>query len=208
MEIKIPRKEHLRIKHLPLILDPRIGMEFPDGEWIVEAIHIATGFEKWKPRTIPVNDIIEMYWIIVGEVAKCKIDGKPKQEITIAGVEYTLIDPQKAPIGWHADCSNSDLEKDKVRIACLCYIPKGTVYGQMDARKNLLHPIRERYEAFEKEFPLEDFVNLHAFFLKKFDGLMRQYTANLKKMQRRTRWRNRINGLGWKRSTNSANTTE
>jgi hypothetical protein len=62
----------------------------------------------------------------------------------------------------------SDFEKDPVRLACMCYIPKGTVYGEMDDAENVLHPIQSRHEAFSEEFPLMLYLRLHAFFLLKY----------------------------------------
>lgn len=208
MEIKIPATKDLRIKHLPLITDARMMDEFPSGEWMVDAIHIATGVEKWKIRTFKVSEIIEMYNLIINSVSDMKFDKNPDKEIVIGGVTYELINPEKAPIGWHADCTESDFESDKVRLACICYIPKGTTYGEMDANDNLIYPIRDRHDAFAKEFPLEQYVRLHAFFLRKFNALMKQSTEKLIRINRIEWSKRKISTLGSRLSTLLERTTK
>jgi hypothetical protein len=50
----------------------------------------------------------------------------------------------------------------------MCYVPKGTVYGEMNDAEDVLHPISSRWEDFNEHFDLLLYLRLHAFFLRRF----------------------------------------
>ena len=104
----------------------------------------------------------------------------PKDEISINGVDYVLVDPSKVGIGWHIDISNSDLQNDPSRLASLMYIEKGTTYGELDENLNMKYSNQERAKLFEEHLPLPDYLNLVSFFLRQSIELMSNYTENKK----------------------------
>lgn len=197
MKFKLPESiKDYRIKHLVVLDDERLAEPYPSLDLKIDVISKVSGVMKALIYQVHIPDIDQMFSKIIGDLSQIKTDGKPLDEIVIDGTTYILINPEKAPAGWHADCAKSDFIKDPVRLACICYIPKGTFYGQLDQHSNVIHPIRERYELFENEFPLEAFIKLHAFFLQKFERLMKISTAKLRTEQRNQKIRKLIDGFG------------
>lgn len=197
MEFKLPKSTaDYRIKHMAILEDERLAEAYPSLDLKIDVISKVTGVMKARIYQTHIPDIDTMFTKIISDISKIKATDKPFEEIIINGQAFTLIDPEKAPASWHADCHKSDFQKDPVRLACICYIPKGSFYGELDRHDNVIYPIRSRYELFENEFPLEAFIRLHAFFLPKFNKLMSKYTAKLRTDQRKQKIRNRIVGLG------------
>ena len=62
----------------------------------------------------------------------------------------------------------SDFKKDPIRMASLCYIEKGMSYAQKGENDRIENPTFERDEVFKEHFPLDVYLDLNAFFLKKF----------------------------------------
>lgn len=197
MNYSLPKsKNDYRIKHLPIIADERLGKEYPSLELKVDTISKVSGVPRVRVYQTHIPHIDEMFTKIITDISQMQVTGDPLKEIELDGHTFVLIDPEKAPAGWHADCAKSNFVDDPVRLACICYIPKGTFYGEVDRHDNLIHPIRDRYELFEKEFPLEAYIRLTAFFLPKFNKLMSSYTAKLRRENRNRKLTSLIGGRG------------
>jgi len=53
----------------------------------------------------------------------------------------------------------------------MLYIEEGMKYNQIDENDKILNPIENRIEAFKKEFPGDEFLNVFAFFLDRWEQL-------------------------------------
>lgn len=171
-------------------------VEVPGLEHKITILNRFTGISKPRLYTVDIPGIDQAFEHLMRIIASVDLNAPVMDEITLDGKTFVRIDPEKAPSGWHADYHKSDFQKDPVRLACMCYIPKGTFYGQLDQHDNLVYPIHSRYDLFAKEFPLEAYITMNAFFLSKFVQLMNAYTGRQKKTARKEKWRNLIAGLG------------
>lgn len=168
MEIRLPKRTvDLRIKHLKSLNN--VDTEPPRTlEELVTFVSEFTGEKRSVVEAFTTKgEILKIYKHLIDLFAEFKVMGKPPQTITLKGKEFELIDPEKVGIGWHIDYEKSDVEKDPVRVACLFYHPKGAIYGAVDENKNLINPIKDRYNLFENEFPLTTFLECTAFFLQR-----------------------------------------
>ncbi len=170
-ELRLPKSTNdLRIKHFKILSDPMYqgNMSF---EMVVKFMADFTGEHVNDIRTI-YPDILMKAFDHVQTIFSGLHIGTPPKTLTLGGVEFELVDPNKVGIGWHIDFSNIDIDKDPVKKACLFYYPKGVKYGVTDENKNLLHPIRSRYTLIEREMPLDVFMSAAAFFLLKIKKSM------------------------------------
>lgn len=173
MEIKLPKKtKDLRIEHFTALQNPYfLTEEKLDIMDQLEFIHLFSGVSRSKLKQINVNDIAAMFSHIVTLYAGIKV-AKPAKEITLNGIEFELVNPEKVGVGWHADFSKGDMKKDAVYFGCLFYFPKGQLYGAVDENDNLLNSIADRYEIIKEHMPLDIFMNASAFFLTKIKKSM------------------------------------
>lgn len=197
MEIKLPKDKHgLRIRHLDAMTDERLSAEAATVSLKIDTIHKFSGISKPRLHSVPESDLTKMFNHLMSIIASMDYKSDPPKEIFIMGRGFTLVDFEKAPAGWHADNEASDYILDPVRLACICYIPTGSYYGEIDQHENLVHPISSRWNLFNEQFPLEVFLQLNAFFLRKFSRSMNAFTVrSLKKIRRRAR-RAKVNSIG------------
>jgi hypothetical protein len=140
-------------------------------EMIIQFISEFTGEHVNDIRMIYPDELVKVYNHIQTIYSDIHL-GTPPKVINLGGNEFELINPSKVGIGWHIDFANIDIEKDPVKAACLFYYPKGVKYGVTDENKNLLHPIRSRYNLVEREMDLQTFMSASAFFLRKIKKSM------------------------------------
>jgi len=172
MEIKLPKKtEDLRIKHFKALSNPVYDGDLTLRQ-INEFMSDFTGEHLNYIMSIDTNDLFKMFQHVKGLYADMHIS-KPPQVITLGGMEYELVNPHKVGSGWHMDWEKGDINKDPIWVACLFYYPKGVKYGSVDDNANLLYPIADRYKVFERELPLQTFLEASAFFLSKIERSMR-----------------------------------
>ena len=173
MEIKLPNKTNdLRIEHFTALQNPYfLTEEKLDIMDQLEFIHLFTNISRPKLKRINATDIAKMFSHIVRLYSGIKVN-KPPKEITLNGIKFELINPEKVGVGWHADFSKGDMKKDPTYFGCLFYFPKGQLYGSVDENDNLLNPIADRYEIIKEHMPLDVFMNASAFFLTKIKQSM------------------------------------
>lgn len=194
---QIPRRvTDLRIKHLPAFQELSNGNI--DLNSMVKFLAKLTFISANELMRVDKDDIIKMYKHCMKMFSGIVLSGNPEKEIIINGIFYDLVIPEKAGIGWHIDVSNSDFDKDPVRLACICYVPKGTNYGDLDQNDNMIHPIASRYKDFEKHFLMLDFIELNAFFLLKLKRLTSDYIQRKKFREQLEKTKKRILSLGKK----------
>ncbi|CAB4147932.1 hypothetical protein UFOVP514_55 [uncultured Caudovirales phage] len=181
IEVRLPKTiNDLRIRHLRAFSDESFKADSITLNAKVIFLANISLVSVGQLMTIHHERITEMFNHCMGLFADYKLNGNPKDFLTINGIEYQRVDIKKVGIGYHIDCSKSDFDKDPVRLACINYIPKGTIYGELDENENLKYPISSRYEDFKEHFKMTDFVELHAFFLLKVWSLIDIYTEKEK----------------------------
>ena len=168
MEIRLPKTANdLRIKHFKALngLDSELPRSIIE---VIDFIALFSGEPSSKIRSnVSKNELLRMYDHILTIFNDFKLMGNPPKEVVLKGKAFELIDPEKVGIGWHVDFEKSNLKEDPVRVACLYYFPKGEIYGAVDEYKNLINPIKDRYNIIENELPLTTFLECNAFFLQR-----------------------------------------
>ena len=181
MNIRLPKNTNdLRIRHWKVLTNPLYDGQI-DLELACQFLSEFTGEHINDVRIIDQEDIWKMFNHCVGLYEGIHVS-KPSKEIILGGEKYNLIEPHKVGSGWHIDFGKfNDIQKDPVKTACLFYYPaKAKKYGETDENKNLLYPIRDRYNIVERDMTLQDFLNASAFFLRKSERSMRLSMENLK----------------------------
>jgi hypothetical protein len=172
MEIKLPKdKTGLRIKHLPVLCDERLSADVPTMSLKIDVLHKFTELPKPSIHRINGEDLSKLFAHLMTIIASIDRDAMPPKSITLEGQEFVLVDFEKVGSGWHADVEESNFDIDPVRLACICYIPKGTFYGEVDQNQNLIYPIASRWQLFHDHFPLETFIQLNAFFFAQIQSI-------------------------------------
>jgi len=197
-EIKLPKTiNDLRIRHLKAFSDEHFKVENITLNDKVIFLANITLVSVPKLLTIDYKDIEKMFSHCMNLFDGYKVNGNPKELITVNDIDYQLVDQKKVGIGYHIDVENSDFVNDPVRLACVNYIPKGTIYGCMDENENMLYPISSRYEDFKEHFKMTDFVELQGFFLLRDVRLMSNYMESLK-LKKMIKKKLKMFGLGTK----------
>lgn len=182
IDLKAPKSlKDLRFKHLPAYIDVNFlekGNE-PDDKTLISFCSKLLNHSEALIRTCKRSDLLDIYLHCINIFGGYKLLNPPKQ-IEIKGVIYELVDTSRPSVGFCMDVDQSDFEKDPVRLAAMCYIPKGTKYGALDENENLIHPIASRYKDFEEHFPLIHYFELNAFFLSKWKQSAKIYTVKKK----------------------------
>ena len=185
--ITIPTLHGLRIKHVKALHEMHNFDSKEPYKHYCKVVSILSGRSlQYIYTRCDARDIIQTYNCAIkifdqlrNELAKDHKKPLPK-EITIAGKDYELVNLDRPNVSFIIDSDMSDFEKDPVRMACMCYIPKGTVYGEMDDAENVIHPIQSRHEDFNEKFPLLLYLRLHAFFLLRYKKSVDVYMATRK----------------------------
>lgn len=197
MEIKLPKdKTGLRIKHIPAFQDVRLAEVAPSVSLKIDTLHKFTAISKPRLWTIPERQLSVLFNHLMMIASEVDDSPNPPKEIEINGQWFELVDFEKVPAGWHADNEASDYVIDPVRLACICYIPKGTYYGEIDRHENLLYPISSRHELFAEHFPLEAYYQLTTFFLLRFHRSMNAFTEKSIRKLKRRRNAARVSSIG------------
>ena len=181
IEVKLPKTiNDFRIHHLKAFTDESFNVDDLTLNAKVKFLANVSLVSVPKLMRVDAVEINKMFNHCIALFSGYKLTGKPKDFLTVNGIEYERIDIRKVGIGFHIDVEGSDFKNDPVRLACINYIPKGTNYGDLDINDNMLHPIANRYEDFKLHFKMVDFLELNGFFLLKFVNLIDSYTESQK----------------------------
>lgn len=185
IELKAPKRlKDLRFKHLEAYqMQPTTKGDYVDVKSVVKFVAAFLGVQPVVIHPLDYDDVMKFYNHCIKLFLGFGLQ-KPPKEINVNGVDYQLVNLDRPPVGFIADVDCSDFEADPVRLACICYIPKGSSYGDVDKNDNLLHPIASRYDDFKQHFPLEVYLYLSGFFLQKFVKSANKYTAIMRVRRR------------------------
>lgn len=82
-----------------------------------------------------------------------------------------ISDFTRVPLDWHIDKDNIDFKMNPIDMASLCYIEKGSTYGESDENDNLIHPRSKRNKIFTDQMPLSVYLDIQSFFLLSWHAL-------------------------------------
>lgn len=94
-------------------------------------------------------------------------------EVTIDGQRY-VFDPmfENKTTGLIIDIKLiENVYESPYEVLAMLYIEEGMKYNQVDDNDNILNPMKNRIEAFKKEFPGDEFLNVFGFFLDRWQKL-------------------------------------
>ncbi len=199
MELRLPATlSHLRIKHFKALKDERFNsLDKPELMTLEQKILFVALFAdvtENEVKEFTIKQVNKMFYHILKTFDGFTPSLNPPMELTINGKLYERINPEKVGSGWHIDFSKTDINKDPVQLACLFYFPKGQKYAALDENKNVINPIRERYDDFKNNFPLTVFLECTAFFLVNWQQSTRLYTVKQKAKLKTESWL--VNSLG------------
>jgi hypothetical protein len=185
--ITIPTVQGLRINHVKALHELSNYDEKDPFRHYCKVVSILSGRSmQYLYTRCDARDIISAYNTAIKvfdqlNIKLAKVHKKPlPKEIEVNGNQYELVNLDRPNVSFIIDSDMSDFEKDPVRLACMCYIPKGTVYGEMNDAEDVLHPISSRWEDFNKHFDLLLYLRLHAFFLRKYHKSVSVYMVSQK----------------------------
>ena len=207
-QLKAPKTiEDLRYKHLSAFTSESFQLKGhnPDVDTIVKFVAAFFGIVEPMVLRMEYKDLQKVYRHCVSLWSTFGLKALPK-EIEVNGKCYDLVDLKRPPAGWVIDSDASDFEADPVRLACICYIPTGTKYGDIDENENLLHPIAQRYDDFKEHFPLVLHCHLSAFFLQRYLKYAKRYTA-IERAKTKAKRLKPVRLIGWWRSIFSRKNT-
>jgi hypothetical protein len=126
------------------------------------------------------------------ESASKYTENKPRAEIVDNGTKYVLnLDFTDQPVSFHRDIKSIDPRTGMVDIIGMMYIEDGLVYNEIDKSNKIKNPRRERGEILEKHFNLAQYLDLKAFFLQSWKGLMPYSSERQRELVQRKK-----NGIG------------
>jgi hypothetical protein len=189
--ITIPTLNGLRIKHVTALHELHKFDEKQPFKHYCRVVSILSGRSmQYLYTRCDARDIVSAYNTAIGIFGKlnnalAKTHKQPlPNEIEVNGKQYELVNLDRPNVSFIIDSDKSDFEKDPVRLACMCYVPKGSVYGEMDDAENVIYPIQSRWEDFNEHFDLLLYLRLHAFFLRRFKKWGDAYMVSQKIMAR------------------------
>jgi len=199
------KTEDLRVRHFIPLKNPAYDFSKPTlrmyGEFLAEFSGVPANFIITRVDPKSILHICEHITKIHEGATRLS---RPPKSIQMAGKEWRLIDPNKEAAAWHIDWDSCDINEDPVRTAAMFYYPAGEIYGLDDENGNIINPLRDRWDTFDKHFPLKTFLDCCAFFLSKYERSMRLSTERNKASQRATNLIQKLKSLfsrGRKQST-------
>jgi hypothetical protein len=93
--------------------------------------------------------------------------------VTIKGQKYVFDKEfEKKTTGLIIDIKIIESVYDApYKVLAMLYIEEGLKYNQLDDDDNIINPTSKRIEAFKEEFPGDEFLNVFAFFLDRWEQL-------------------------------------
>ena len=137
----------------------------------VQVLSIFSNLSKDELNLADYKDINLAFSHLMSVLASHEVNN-PKGEVEINGKKYVWDkDFRNVNTGQIVDIKLIDNVYDNPRkVLATLYIEEGMVYNQIDEHKRIINKSDERERIF-KEFDGEEFLNVFAFFLKRYDKL-------------------------------------
>lgn len=217
MQIKIEKRiEELRIDKLPAV---NMFGEFIKDENafdvdyvpISQRIQICSAFlkiDESEIRTWHVKSITKVFI----SICECLSTYRRRKGGPVPTVEYDVTKDGKTfkqkynlikdfttlPVGWYLDASRYDIKEQPARLAAMCYIEDGMIYAQQDHAKNVINKSIDRMKVFEKQMPLNIWIDCQTFFLQNYVVWNASFIQNEKRKNELNQMMNRLNLLNGK----------
>jgi hypothetical protein len=169
-EIKFPAHiSGFRIKHFHSLIKLD-SIQDPDNPTIADKILLCSEFTEFsydQMKMVHVKSINKIFRKLLRVLDTFHPMPLPPAKLQYDGQVYVLCkDFTKLKSGWFVDISSADLKKDPALMAAFCYIEEGIEYAQTDKHENIINPLKNRKQIFEKHMPLNHYIDLSTFFLR------------------------------------------
>jgi hypothetical protein len=173
LEIKMPTDLNgFRIRHFKM-LEKMIAQpdKLSNMMFVIKMVSDTTGIAEEELKNYNLKDITAVYLHILNLYSNHKIK-PPKKQVKLNGKTYKLIGDfgRDVPAGWHIDVQALEFKFDTEPeyIPAFCYLEEGTTYAQKNDYKAIMYPLDQRKVVMREHFGLGDYIDLTAFFLKKW----------------------------------------
>lgn len=174
IDIKLPAQlKDYNLRQMQNLLDFLASQKDPRPvQEAIDCIHAVTGIEKDMLRRVDYYTGIKPAYAHIQNTLNVRIKKAPPTEIKI-GRQVFVFDQNISSEAWNTgrliDADNRSIEIDQFPeyVCAICYIEKGTKYGYPPSEGGCM-PMEQRAALMRDNFSGEDFLNLYAFFLRKF----------------------------------------
>lgn len=175
LSIKVPKNiKDLKIRHVD-IFNELEESEYTSINDKVKVVSRFSGVPINDIKNYNANDIRKVFDLIVKCFSTYKQNSLP-EFLEYENVIYEKVKEfSRMPIGWYIDLDVADVESNPSLLASFCYIEKGFDYASKDKHKNIKNPLFKRAEVFERNMPLNLYLDIAGFFLLK----QKQYKKSL-----------------------------
>lgn len=203
LNITLKPLSQLRIDKLPFFKKLGNGGFFKNAErpTIHEKIVFCSEYSE-----VPIEDIeqvsvnsINSLFNAIAQIISSYKNLNPAKSVEVDGREYKFVKEFSLMSGaWWQFVRMTDFEESPITMFSLCYIEKGMKYAQKGTHDIIENPTSNRDEIFQEHLPLDLFLRLNGFFLRKFPEYL---TLSTKMMEARRliaaeKNRNSSNGIG------------
>jgi hypothetical protein len=163
--------------HIPIFTQEKYKVDKFSPSLIFEFVAEMAGLKLRDIEDCDARDIAHGFTLIQKAMAELNTtaavmsNNNPPKQIKIDGHEFQLVDLSRPSVGFVVDYAAMSGKIDALRLAAMCYIPKGSVYGETKEHEIIKHPIDERIELFRKHYTALDYMVLNTFFLRSFKSL-------------------------------------
>ena len=136
----------------------------------VQVVSIFSGISKVKLYNADMKTINDAFVHILNMLSE---ESELIAEVTIDGQRYVFDKKfEHKTTGLIIDLKLiENIYEQPYDILAMLYIEEGMIYNQVNEHDNIVNPISKRIEAFKKEFPGDEFLNVFAFFLNRWEKL-------------------------------------
>ena len=137
----------------------------------VEVVSIFSGLSKTKLYNVSARDIHVPFNHLIDLLSYEPTE--PSGVVCLEGVKYVFNKTfEHNPTGQIIDLKLIEsVYDDPIQVMSILYVEDGMTYNQSDENDRILNPSSVRKEVMSREFPGDEFLNVFAFFLHRFESL-------------------------------------
>ncbi len=173
MQIKLPKNlDNYNIRQAANLLN--VLAKYPKTPGIKDMVKVVAAVSEVPESELMRCDMvaIKKSFLHIIETAN-RIKKEPPKEVKLGNGKTYVFDQDFNGMAWtagryiDADNNSIEIEKEPEKLIAICYIEKGSVYGD--------HPLQARAQVMKEYFRGSDFVDVYAFFLTKYEKLTPAY---------------------------------